>query len=462
MNDFQRFAPFTQVAKQPDGTIYCHSVVHDEAPDQERLVIDYDGGKAAIDEFMQWANVREMHGETAAGVVDTVIHHDDQRMSEAVLHVVDPVAVMKVETGVYKGTSWGGYKGSERELTQVAGHDATRLMHPTFIELSLVDRPSRPTAVLTLMQRAEPGPVTEGATMRKRTPGTATVSRENTPAATATAPANEPLQQAAADDLLGTHVLEESLARMIEEEAGEDAPSTARIEKYKIALAALQEADTIAAGELGTPSDTTEAAEDQAELEDDLDDSDASTTTVILAAAAKPGDLRQAGARNNAQDQALIDQIVANGIALGGNVPAPVDPKAAAAPAAAVPPPAAPAPAAPIAQAAGIPTLDQIADRLAQAGGFVRKDELAQAMKAAVAEALEPMQKDVAKIAAQPAPGGPLRSAKDAHGILGQAAAGPTSLDDVLEQVSRIADPRQREEIGRDLAVAQISAIRRG
>lgn len=470
MNDFHLFAPFTKIAKQADGTIRAHSVIHDEALDDQGEIIDYDGGKAAIVDFMKYANVREMHGESAVGVVETVTHDDVARVSEGILHIVDPVAVQKVETGVYKGTSWGGLKGSQKALEKIGGHTATRLLAPTFIELSLVDRPSRPTAVLTLLKRADP--VTEGDDMSKpaAAPAAGSVSREKTPAAVpditvvaggggagngTPAAATEPLAKAATDDLFDSHILAEQVARSIEEEAGEATPNGTRIGILKEILAAAQKLDAIAADELGTPDDTEEAAAEEAEEDAEFKEmvaAGAPDTTIVLAAAAKTGDMRKVGARNSAQDQAALDQIVALAVGLGASLPAPADPAAAAAP---------PPPAEPVAKVATVTsdTIDSLIDRLAKSSTFVRADDLA-AMKAELLGALGPIQEELAKVAANPASGGPLRYANDPRGLYGPGSAKPNdpSLEAVL---AKVADPRLREQLGHALATEDIAAALR-
>lgn len=459
-DDFRLFAPFTKIAKQADGSIRAHSVIHDEALDDQGEVIDYAGGKAAIDEFMKWANVREMHGEVAVGVVESVLHNDADRVSEGVLHIVDPVAVQKVETGVYKGTSWGGLKGTKRALEKVGGHTATRLLDPTFIELSLVDRPSRPTAVLTLLKRADP--VTEGDDMSKAAAAPAAdVSREKPATAPAlvvvnnSAPGSEALAKAAADDLVSAHMIEEQIARLIEAESGEDNADTAQVGKLKAALASMQEFDALESGELGSTDDTAEAAAEEAEFEAELDAAPVATgATVILAAAASTRDLRKAGARNNAADQAALDQIVALAIALGGNVPPPPD-DAAAAPAAAAP--VAPPPTDPIAKVAGAEFVDAVMDRLAKSATYVGMDAL-NAMKAELLGALAPIKEELAKVAAQPAPGGPLRYATDPRGLHGQTAEQPSEAA-VQAVLAKVSDPRLREELGHAIAAEEIAGL---
>src|SRR5438046_1485429 len=91
---FNLYVPFGKVDEQGDGTILVHTVVNDETADDQGEVVEYQAVKKASSAFMEWANVREMHrADTAAGTVAELSHDDDLRKTDAILHVVDPVAV---------------------------------------------------------------------------------------------------------------------------------------------------------------------------------------------------------------------------------------------------------------------------------------------------------------------------------------------------------------------------------
>jgi hypothetical protein len=70
---------------------------------------------------------------------------DDGR-TEIHAHVVDPVAVQKVKTGVYKGFSIGG------SVTQRDSLDKSVIKGVKLSEISLVDRPANPEAVITFFK----------------------------------------------------------------------------------------------------------------------------------------------------------------------------------------------------------------------------------------------------------------------------------------------------------------------
>ncbi|MFP5236980.1 MAG: hypothetical protein ACLGSD_13845 [Acidobacteriota bacterium] len=87
---FEKFAQFTKVQEQPDGTVTVYGIATHEAPDLENEICDYD---AAKDAYQQWSlgavqrtsgagqeislgNIRRQHSTEPAGKV-TKIDYDD-------------------------------------------------------------------------------------------------------------------------------------------------------------------------------------------------------------------------------------------------------------------------------------------------------------------------------------------------------------------------------------------------
>ncbi len=137
------YAPFQKVEAQDDGTIIVAGIASTEAVDADGEIIKASAIAAALPDFMRHGTgaLREMHQLSAAGTVISARVEGGETMIEA--HVVDPVAVKKVQAGVYKGFSVGG---------KVIGRDAEMRKTITavkLIEISLVDRPNNPDAVLT-------------------------------------------------------------------------------------------------------------------------------------------------------------------------------------------------------------------------------------------------------------------------------------------------------------------------
>lgn len=141
------YAAITKTEKQDDGTLKVYGYASSGAVDSDGEIITSDAMKAAIPDYMKFGAVREMHQPMAAGTALSA-SVDDAGKTEFSCHVVDPVAVLKVETGTYKGFSIGG-KVTKRNAT-----DKTIIEGLNLVEVSLVDRPANPEALFT-MYKAE-------------------------------------------------------------------------------------------------------------------------------------------------------------------------------------------------------------------------------------------------------------------------------------------------------------------
>ncbi|STZ77352.1 HK97 family phage prohead protease [Bergeriella denitrificans] len=136
------YAEISKAEKQDDGTITVSGYASSGAVDSDGEIITAEAMKAAIPEYMKFGAVREMHGKSAAGTAVEIKVEDDGRTFFKA-HIVDPVAVKKVETGVYKGFSIGGSVKARNELNKA---EITAI---NLTEISLVDRPANPDAVFT-------------------------------------------------------------------------------------------------------------------------------------------------------------------------------------------------------------------------------------------------------------------------------------------------------------------------
>lgn len=143
------YAEIAKMEAQDDGTVKVWGYASSEAVDSDGEVIVAEAMKAAIPDYMKFGAVREMHGSTAAGTAIEINVEDDGRTFFGA-HIVDPVAVTKVKTGVYKGFSIGGSVTARDELnkSQITGLKLT--------EISLVDRPANPDAVFTCYKADKP------------------------------------------------------------------------------------------------------------------------------------------------------------------------------------------------------------------------------------------------------------------------------------------------------------------
>ena len=99
--------------------------------------------EAAWDDYMQFGNIREMHTASAVGVVKEYAFDDNGVQIGA--YIVDDMAWKKVVEEVYKGFSIGGKKVP-------GGYDAITktITALKLTEISLVDRPANPEALITM------------------------------------------------------------------------------------------------------------------------------------------------------------------------------------------------------------------------------------------------------------------------------------------------------------------------
>lgn len=152
MNMNKRF--FAEIAKteeQSDGTIKVFGYASSPSRDSDGEIVTAEAMRAALPDYMKFGAVREMHGSNAAGTaIDAKILDDGRTWFAA--HVVDPVAVKKVQTKTYKGFSIGG-KVLERDE-----NDPDTITSIRLVEVSLVDRPANPEAILTMFKAEDAAP----------------------------------------------------------------------------------------------------------------------------------------------------------------------------------------------------------------------------------------------------------------------------------------------------------------
>ncbi|HGO9268543.1 TPA: caudovirus prohead protease [Neisseria meningitidis] len=143
------YAEIAKMEAQDDGTVKVWGYASSEAVDSDGEIIAAEAMKAAIPDYMKFGAVREMHGSNAAGTAIEINVEDDGRTFFGA-HIVDPIAVTKVKTGVYKGFSIGGSVTARDDLnkSQITGLKLT--------EISLVDRPANPDAVFTCFKADKP------------------------------------------------------------------------------------------------------------------------------------------------------------------------------------------------------------------------------------------------------------------------------------------------------------------
>lgn len=143
MKNFHLFGKLAKMEAQDDGTLIVKGIVSSESVDSEGEIVTAAAMREAIPDYMQFGAVREMHGASAAGTAISInVGDDDITRFEAL--IVDPLAIKKCETGVYKGFSIGGKKTQRDELNK------RKITGVKLTEISLVDRPANPDAVFEL------------------------------------------------------------------------------------------------------------------------------------------------------------------------------------------------------------------------------------------------------------------------------------------------------------------------
>jgi len=137
------FVPFEKVEKQEDGTLLVSGIASSEAVDSDGETITADAMKAALPDYMKFANIREMHQPIAAGTA-LKCEVDSEGVTHIETKIVDPTTILKIEEEVLKGFSVGGAITSRDPLNK------TIITGIRLSEISVVDRPANPLAVFKL------------------------------------------------------------------------------------------------------------------------------------------------------------------------------------------------------------------------------------------------------------------------------------------------------------------------
>lgn len=162
----KRYAPISKVEDQPDGTLKVWGWCSSETMDADGDIILASAMAEAMPEFMKYGNIRQMHQNIAAGVAFEWEALPDGKTWIGT-HIVDEDSIKKVKNKVLKGFSIGG-NGTACDPDNPKVITALELS-----EISLVDRPANPDAVINLW-KAKMEPTTAGAPL----PSTLTISAE--------------------------------------------------------------------------------------------------------------------------------------------------------------------------------------------------------------------------------------------------------------------------------------------
>lgn len=142
------YCEINKVEDNEDGTITVTGIASSGAVDSDGETITPEAMKNAIPDYMKFGAVREMHTSSAAGTALSIDVDDVTGKTNFSALVVDEAAIKKVRTQVYKGFSIGG------KVTERDAKDKKIIKGLNLIEVSLVDRPANPDALLTMYKAA--------------------------------------------------------------------------------------------------------------------------------------------------------------------------------------------------------------------------------------------------------------------------------------------------------------------
>jgi hypothetical protein len=135
------FAPFAKVDEEK-RMVFGYATT--SSKDSQDEIVDLDASFEAVDEWKQWANIKEMHRpETAVGIAPIIEKHVGVGVYIGA-EIVDDLAWKKCQKGVYKGFSIGG-RVKERKGNHITKYELR--------EISLVDRPANPDSVFMVAKR---------------------------------------------------------------------------------------------------------------------------------------------------------------------------------------------------------------------------------------------------------------------------------------------------------------------
>lgn len=158
-----KFNVFFRLSKVDENLRQVWGRATEEVPDKTREILDYASSKP---NFQKWSdeaqkrsdvpgmepslgNIREMHGETAAGKVIDIQFKDDEKAIDIGTFCADDSTWQKILKGVLTGFSIGG-----RYARRWMDHSNPKFIRYTAepVEISYVDVPAVPTALYTFIK----------------------------------------------------------------------------------------------------------------------------------------------------------------------------------------------------------------------------------------------------------------------------------------------------------------------
>ena len=134
----------------PDGFMYVKGLATDDTLDLDQQICDPAWLAKAMPAWMEIGNIREMHQSKAVGKATEMEQTGTGFVVTA--KVVDKQAAQMVEEGIYTGFSVG-IKGARVVKDNKA--PGGRIIDGTIVEVSLVDRPANPSAVIEIAKSVD-------------------------------------------------------------------------------------------------------------------------------------------------------------------------------------------------------------------------------------------------------------------------------------------------------------------
>lgn len=161
--------PITKIDEER-REVWGYATVEGDGPDRQGDITEYEGSKQA---FAAWSgyfekisggqslgNVREMHRPSAVGKAIAWEPDDQKKAILLGLKVIDDAAWDKTKARVYNGLSIGANPTKEKRERR-KGRMVNVIKEYDLVEVSLVDNPANPEAVLTMV-KMDPQPAEEG------------------------------------------------------------------------------------------------------------------------------------------------------------------------------------------------------------------------------------------------------------------------------------------------------------
>lgn len=139
------FNKYFQIAKVDEEKQSVWGYASTPTLDSDDEIVSLEAIKAALPDYLEWANIREMHKNSAVGVALVPDVQVDDIGLWIGARIIDPLAWQKVKEKVYKGFSIGG------NIIKKVGKVIKEM---TLVEISLVDRPANPDCKIEVVKRA--------------------------------------------------------------------------------------------------------------------------------------------------------------------------------------------------------------------------------------------------------------------------------------------------------------------